>query len=614
MPAISRRFLNKTFLVAFICFTSTLYGQGRAGSPDSQQAAASEQKIPAVKVNTRLVIVDVVAHDSKGRAITDLEMPDLRILEDGKEQVIRSFVLQRPRPFAAEPEQEQAALPANMVSNARKFPPNTALNVILLDSLNSTFLNQAYVRIEMVKFLEKLPQGQPVAVFTLGRRLHMVQDFTTDLTQLKAVVNAFKGESSAVLQNPTGTTETSMVPQGFAAQALTDPIGGDPALLYQMKEFAEQTTADQSDMRVQYTFSALLSLGRILSRYPGRKNLIWVSESIPMNVFATVTSKVQVQPGSDQVQDVYTGYISDRTHGDQLAYLANLLTDAQVSVYPVDARGLVGSALYNVANGISGQGVMGGLGMQGEGKQAEALFQAHASMLDIADKTGGKAYYNRNDIDNALGDGIRDGSTYYILGYYPENKKWDGRFRKIQVKTRRKGINLRYRTGYFAVDREADAARHPERKEVDYNLALSLESPSFSALLFMAQITPPAPGSSTVNLLYAIEPDSIQFTPDAEGLQRAQVDCAVRVFSSDDLDNPVKSEGTKVNAALKPEAFAKIKSKFFPCQLQVDLPPGHYFLRLAARDNGSGNVGSVNAQVTVPGQPITARRDKKHDH
>jgi VWFA-related protein len=608
------QFLQKAILIAFIAFSSVLYGQSGTSGSDSAQVPDHDQKVPSVKVNTRLVIVDVVAHDKKGQAVTDLETADLRILEDGKEQPIRSFVLQRPEPSNAQPVQKQVALPANMVSNARQFPPNTALNVILLDSLNSTFLNQAYVRIEMVKFLEKLPQGQPVAVFTLGRRLHMVQDFTTDLTQLKAVVNAFKGESSAFLQNPTGTTEMSMVPQGFAAQALTDPIGGDPALLYQMKEFAEQTTADQSDMRVQYTFSALLSLGRILSRYPGRKNLIWVSESIPMNVFATVTSKVGIQPGSDQVQDVYTGHISDRTHGDQLAYLANLLTDAQVSVYPVDARGLVGSALYNVANGITGQGVMGGLGMQGEGKQAEALFQAHASMLDIAEKTGGKAYYNRNDIDNALGDGIRDGSTYYILGYYPESKKWDGKFRKIQVKTRRKGIDLRYRTGYFAVDREADAARHPERKEVDYNLALSLESPSFSALLFMAQITPPAPGSSTVNLLYAIEPESIQFTPDAEGLQRAQVDCAVRVFSSDDLDNPVKSEGTKVNAALKPDAFAKIKSKFFPCQLQVDLPPGHYFLRLAARDNGSGNVGSVNAQVTVPGQATTARRNKKHAH
>ncbi len=612
MLSSSKQLLYTAILIAFIAFSSFLYGQ--TSDSNSPQRANRDQKIPAVKITTRLVVVDLVAHDKKGHAVTDLGTADLRILEDGKEQPISSFMLQRGDQPAEQPPQKKEILPADMVSNARRYPANTALNVVLLDSLNTTFLNQAYVRIEMVKFLEKLPQGQPVAVFTLGRRLHMVQDFTTDLTQLKAVVNAFKGEHSPVLQNPTGTSEVSMAAQGFAAQALDDPIGGDSALLYQMKEFAEQTTADQSDMQVQYTYSALLSLGRILSRYPGRKNLIWVSESIPMNVFATVTSKVQGRAGSGQTQDVYTGHISDRTHGDQLAYLANLLTDAQVSVYPIDARGLIGSAIYNVANGISGAGVMGGLGMQGEGKQAEALFQAHSSMLDMADKTGGKAYYNRNDIDDALGDGIRDGSTYYILGYYPENKKWDGRFRKIQVKTRRKGINLRYRTGYFAIDREADAARHPERKDVDYNLALSMESPSFSALLFMAQISPPDPGSSTVNLLYAIEPDSIRFTPDAEGLQRAQVDCAVRVFSGNDLDNPVKSEGTKVDAALKPDAFAKIKSKFFPCQLQVDLPPGHYFLRLAARDNGSGNVGSVDAQVTVPGVSMAARSDKKHAH
>jgi VWFA-related protein len=569
--------------------------------------------VPAVKVTTRLVIVDVVAHDKKGRAVTDLELPDLRILEDGKEQVIRSFVLQHPGASPAESVQEQAALPANMVSNARKFPPNTALNVILLDSLNSTFLNQAYVRIEMVKFLEKLPQGQPVAVFTLGRKLHMVQDFTTDLTQLKAVVNAFKGQSSALMQNPTGTSEVSMVPQGLAAQVLTSGLA-DPAMLVQMKDFAEQTTSDQSDMQVQYTFSALLSLGRILSRYPGRKNLIWVSESIPMNIFANVASQNPVNPAAGQVPDVNTDHTPNRTYGNQLAYLGNLLTDGQVSVYPVDARGLVGSPLYNAANAISGQGVMGGLGMQGEGKQSEALFQAHASMLDIADKTGGKAYYNRNDIDNALGDGIRDGSTYYILGYYPESKKWDGKFRKIQVKTRRKGIDLRYRTGYFAVDREADMAHHPERKDVDYNLALSMESPIYSALLFKAEVNPPAADSTTIHLRYAINPESIQFIPDAEGLQRAQVDCAVRAFSSDDLDNPVKTEGTKVNAALKPDAFAKVKSKFFPCELKVDLPPGHYFLRLAVRDSNSGSVGSVNAQVTVPGLPIAARRNKKHAH
>lgn len=609
MPRPSMHFLHKAILTAFIGFSSILYGQSGTSGSDSPQATDRGQKIPSVKVTTRLVIVDVVAHDKKGHAVTDLETADLRILEDGKEQPIRSFVLQRGGNPAGEPAQEQVALPVNMVSNARKYPPNTALNVILLDSLNSNLLNQAYVRTEMVKFLEKLPQGQPVAIFTLGRKLHMVQDFTTDLTALKRVIAAFKGEGPVLTQNPTGTSEVPMVPTGIAEQTLAEKA---PQMLAQIKDFAEETTSDQNDIRIQYTFAALTSLGRMLSRYKGRKNLIWVSESIPMNIFSDFNTVTRLNPnaGSDgKIQGQNTGYKTNHGYADRLAYLGSLLADAQVAVYPIDARGLIGSPLYNVASNISGQGgsALGGLAMKAEGKQSEELFQSHVAMLDLADKTGGKAYYNRNDINNALADGIDDGSTYYMVGYYPQNKKWDGRFRKIEVKTRRQGINLRYRTGYFAVDRAAYLAEHPEQTDIDFSQALNMEAPIASALQFRAEVNPPAADSKTVHLRYAIDPSEIQFTPGADGLQHAQVDCAVRAFASNDLDKPVKTEGTKMNAALKPDALAKIKSSFFPCELKVDLPPGQYVLRLAVRDGTSGIVGSVNAQVTVPAQPVAAR-------
>jgi len=608
-----KQLFSNAILLAFIVFSSILYGQTGASDSMPAQGADLTQNVPSIKVTTRLVIVDVVAHDRKGHAITDLEAADLRILEDGKEQPIRSFVFQRGVQLAGNAVQEAAALPANMVSNARKFPPNAALNVVLLDSLNSNLLNQAYVRTEMVKFLEKLPQGQPVAIFTLGSKLHMVQDFTTDLTALKRVINAFKGQSSPLMQNPTGTSEVSMVPQGVAAQVLAStPLG--MMMMQQIKAFEEESTADQNDVRIQYTFAALTSLGRMLSKYKGRKNLIWVSESIPMNIFATIDSHNPVNSNFGQVPEK-ARYNHDRHYGDQLAYLGSLLSDAQIAMYPIDARGLIGSPLYNVASNISGQGgsALGGLAMKAEGKQSEELFQSHAAMLDLADKTGGKAYYNRNDIDNALGDGIEDGSTYYMIGYYPQNKKWDGRFRKIEVKTRRQGINLRYRTGYFAVDRAAYLAQHPEQMDIDFNQALNLESPITSALQFRAEVNPPAAdspladNSKMVLLRYAIDPSEIQFISGADGLQHAQVDCAVRAFAPNDLDKPVKTEGTKVNAALKPDALAKIKSNFFPCELKVDLPPGQYLLRLAVREGSSGIVGSANAQVTVPAQPVAER-------
>jgi VWFA-related protein len=607
----SSKHLSKAFLIASIVFSSMLYGQTAAGNSTPAQAADSSQNVPSVKVTTRLVIVDVVAHDKKGHAITDLEAADLRILEDGKEQPIRSFVFQRGGQPAEQAAREAASLPPNMVSNARTYPPNTALNVILLDSLNSNLLNQAYVRTEMVKFLQRLPQGQPVAIFTLGRKLHMVQDFTTNLTALKRVIAEFKGESPILTQNPTGTSEVSMAPTGIAEQTLAELA---PQMLAQIKDFAEQTTSDQNDMRIQYTFAALTSLGRMLSRYKGRKNLIWVSESIPMNIFSDLDKVTRLNPNQSKgdtakEQGQIKGYKTNHAYGDSLAYLGSLLADAQVAVYPIDARGLIGSPLYNAASNISGQGgsALGGMAMKAEGKQSEELFQSHVAMLDLADKTGGKAYYNRNDINNALSDGIDDGSTYYMVGYYPQNKNWDGRFRKIEVKTRRQGINLRYRTGYFAIDRAAYLAQHPEQTDIEFSQALSLEAPIAGALQFKAEVNPPAADSRTVLLRYAIDPSEIQFTAGADGLQHAQIDCAMRAFAPNDLDKPVKTDGTKVNAALKPDALAKIKSSFFPCELKVDLPPGRYLLRLAVRDSSSGVVGSANAQVTVPPQPVAER-------
>jgi VWFA-related protein len=613
LPNTLRVFLFKALFIAFIACAS-LYGQPGGSGSVSPQAADSGQKTPSIKITTRLVIVDLVAHDKKGNVVTDLEVPDIRVLEDGKEQPVSSFAFQRPLKAAERAEEkDQAALPANIVSSVRKLPPNTALNVILLDSLNSNLLNQAYVRIEMVKFLEKLPQGQPVAVFTLGKKLHLVQDFTTDLTALKRVIAAFKGESLPLMQNPTGTSEVSMVPQGLAAQALVDKT---PQLMMQIKEFAEESTADQNDVRIQYTFAALTSLGKTLSRYKGRKNLIWVSESIPMNIYAEVGTHAPVSASFGQVAERNNGRNHDRAYGDQLAYLANLLTDAQVAVYPIDARGLIGSPLYNVASNISGQGgsALGGLAMKAEGKQSEELFQSHAAMLDIADKTGGKAYYNRNDIDNALRDGIEDGSTYYMVGYYPQNKTWDGRFRKIEVKSRRPGIKLRYRTGYFAVDRAAYLAGHPEQNDLDFSQALSLESPAANTLQFEAHVNVPQGDSTTVLLNYAIDSDDIQFTPGPDGLQHAQVDCAVRAYSRKDLEKPVKTEATKVDAALKADVFAKVKASFFPCELKIDLPAGQYVLRLAVRDSNGSTLGSGNAQVTIPAQPVTARHKTDTPH
>jgi VWFA-related protein len=588
--------------------------QDPAPSPTAQAPQKTAQ--PAFKVTTRLVVVDVVARDKKDQTVNDLEASDFSLKENGKEQKISTFNFQHPA-ASSEPAEAGAPLPPNVFRNTPKFNSRSALNVILLDGLNSTLLEQAYVRVEMVNFLEKLPQGQPIAIYALGKKLILLQDFTTDLTELKHVIQTFKGQSSHVLANPTGTSEVPVTLSGWSEQVAKDLA---PALVSQINSFAEDNTSNQMDIRVQHTMAALNLLARTLAGYPGRKNLIWITEGIPMSVFSdngevvvqnTMVTGAHGLPTPVRVlPDANAAVRAGRDYATDLALLANLLADAQIAVYPVDARGLVGSAFFNVSTPMSGQSAMGSGVMHTEGRQAEELFQAHSNMEDIADKTGGKAFFNRNDIDNAVRGDMDDGSTYYSLGYYPESKTWDGKFRRIQISSKRPGLKLRYRLGYFAIDRAIYMKDHPRQQDMELNLALDPNSPIATALQFEAGVLPPSPESQNkVMLNYAVDPHAIRFERGTDGLEHAELDCGVRVFSAGKFDNAVKSEATRITAALQPEAYQKITRSFFPCQLMIDLPPGNYLLRLAVRDNITGLLGAVNARVTVP--PISANAGPK---
>jgi hypothetical protein len=126
-------------------------------------------------------------------------------------------------------------------------------------------------------------------------------------------------------------------------------------------------------------------------------------------------------------------------------------------------------------------------------------------MNQLADMTGGKAFYNRNDLGQGIVRSMNDGSTYYILGYYPLNKKWNGKFRTITVKASRPDITLRYRTGYLATDATTYQKQAASQRAQDFGQALSLDFPVSTALLFQAGILPPSSvkkhGKVAVNFL-----------------------------------------------------------------------------------------------------------------
>jgi hypothetical protein len=78
------------------------------------------------------------------------------------------------------------------------------------------------------------------------------------------------------------------------------------------------------------------------------------------------------------------------------------------------------------------------------------------------------------------------------------------------------------------------------------------------------------------------------------------------------MDKPIKSEGRKLAGSLRPEAYTKVMGSFFPCEEQVELSPGKYFLRVGVRDNSTGLIGTANATVEVA-EAVTAQTEKADD-
>ena len=547
-----------------------------------------------LKSITRLVVVDVVATDRNG-AVANLQRDDFTLLEDGKEQKIRVFNFQQPHinpnggAAIASPK-----LPENVYSNVARYNASSALNVLLLDGLNTNLPHQAYVRDQMIRYLEKMPEGQPVAVYTLSSKLTLLQDFTTDPAVLKKVAKDLKANVSPLLDNPAGGPETELLPAGLADSGLL------PAqMLGAMQSFEQERISFQTDLRVIYTINALTSIAHSLAGYPGRKNLIWISEAFPLSI----------DPNTELAGDTFAG---TRNYGPQIAAAADSLIDAQIAMYPVDARGLVPSSLFDASN--AGRDSFG-RSMSRAGRmttaisnESAALQNVHGAMQEMADRTGGRAFYNTNGIDDAIRRSIEDGSTYYTLAYYPENKNWNGKFRKIQVKVNRSGVKLRHRMGYYAVNPALFTEKNQKQQAQAFGLALSPDSPISTALPFNALVIPPEEKApKTVRVNFGVDPHAVSFEKQADGLEHATVDCTIQAFSA--KGRLVRGEVTTIKAALKPETFDKVMQHTFPCQQAIDLEPGDYYLRLGVRDDRTGLIGTTNAKVVVasaetgPGKP-----------
>jgi len=533
-------------------------GQTPLGSAAPPRPSSPPPGKPTFHAESRLVVVDVVV-TRHGHPVTDLSKTDFTILEDGKLQNLAIF---EPHAFheTSTAPSPPPPLPPNQYSNVSSATPS-AINIVLFDILNTPLTDQPYAREQMVQFLKTLPQGEPVALFELTARLRMIAGLGTSSEELIAAAGKIVPHSSERLDTQAERQE--------AEQEITELRQGSPNQEFfdRMQDFLHETTAARDLDRTKSTLQAFEELARAVSGYAGRKNVLWLSEEFPV-YFGPSLNRDEAGRG------LYT--YSDVEH-----QAATRLSAAEISLYPIDVRGLAVMLAGASARSAGVQGV-------------QQLDHIHDAMDELARETGGRAFYDTNALKDAMRASIENGSTYYTLAYVPANQNWDSKYHHIKVQLARSGLESVYRKGYFATPETPPSEDQAARSLLT---ALQPATPQSTMIRLKAQVLPPDPEHAKVRIHYLVDGSGLKFA-DGTGNRKNGTLQFITIAWDRNLKAAVHSSHT-MELSLPPEKYDYVVHNGLAIYDEFELPPGPYNLCLGVMDQGSKKIGTLNVPLQI---------------
>jgi VWFA-related protein len=522
---------------------------------------------------TRLVVVNVVVQDKKGMPVEDLTRDDFTVSDGGKKESISIYSFEPARTIKAPLE----ALPPNTYSNhlAREGRLPTSATVILLDGLGTKFEDLAWAQKQLIKFLSQLQPQDRVALYVLGRKLRVVQDFTSDPSPLLEA-----------LRHGAGTVGTrSSADQQSDGQANHFPgLSGPAAAAANRLEagMVDWTHAGPEVNGFLLTCDSIEAIARHLSGLPGRKSLIWVTGDVPFP-----------QTFSDRFEPGHPGG-SNPLLIENYERMVQALIQADVAVYPVDARGLFTDPAFSAEN--EGR-------LAPAGSALGALTAVNLAMHYYAQQTGGKAFCNTNDLKGSLRTALDESEWTYTIGYYPTHGHWNGRYRPVKISVNRKGLELHYRQGYFA------SAEAPLEKtdQVDLLKEGALSPLDATSLGVTVSLEPPGiSGDGHLKFTIYVDSAALTFRP-ANGTETVQFDVWAGQYSN--KGNSLGGVFKTVSAAMNEQNYQKVmRAGGLKLTLDDKAESGADELRVVVRDVPSGSMGSLHVPLRQlllrPSRPV----------
>lgn len=533
-----------------------------------QPSPQSAPNMPVFKSKAELVLVPVSVRDKSGRHIAGLKQDAFAVKQDGHEQKVAVFEeITTGAKLASHPQ-----LPPGVFTNAIADSQQRRLVIIALDTINTGFMDQAYARQNLIKFLSEQVQPDTLLCLVSINRggIKLIHDFSTDPRMLVAALHKVKGT---------------------AAMADSEMPGDDPALdalqndpLFQTEVNAlnafvnGQTDMQRNDwrMRVLVTLDALNEMAQAFAGIPGRKSLLWATGGFPF----MFTDPNEAQNGP-QFKEILPQY--ERTW--------QLLNSANMAVYPVDVRGLVNYTIASPSIRLSARNSRTFVQTA-----ADQHYQVISGMETVAEMTGGRAFYNTNDLARSFRRATEDSESYYLLGYYRDSNDTKPGWRKLKVEVKAEHAEVRARSGFYV----AKAAKKPEdTRKSDMQLAMvsPMEYTAVPMLLrwMPAADSPKVPGKKKVPFAVILPASAMEIDGDDSNHMMIEVFGLI----TDHEGKQIADIGQTINAHLNAESLKQVTTSGITYKNAFDIAPGDYTARLVVRDSISGKMGTVITPLKV---------------
>jgi VWFA-related protein len=526
----------------------------------AQQPPQRPANAPVFRVNTRLIVQTVSVTDKDGNAVEGLTAKDFIVTEDGQPQDV-AFVEFHRLGGASAP-----LPPVNTVPGGRAtvetVPPPTQTEIATPPPGDSRFRDR---RLLILYFdLTATPPADQMRAFQAAQKFIGSQMETADVVALMTfgggavrVVQDFTDDRARLLE----VIDTLIFGEDKDGDGVRDAPDTSSAF--------GQNDAEFNIFNTDRQLSALQTAVTMLRPLPERKALVYFASNLRLN-------------GTD--------------NNAQLRATTNAAIRANVSIFPVDARGLVAEAPLGDATRQS----PGGVGMF-SGRLAETAMtrfqRSQDTLYALAKDTGGTPLFDNNDLSVGIVQAAQRQTSYYIIGYYSTRTAADGRFRRIRISLAGGlSADLSYRQGYYA-DKEFARLTGAER-ERQLEEALMLENPITEITIAM-EVNYFQLNRAEYFVPVAVKiPGSELALARRRGAQRTVIDFIGEI--KDDYGVTHQNVRDRLDIRLSDETASQLATRPIQYETGFTLLPGRYVIKFLARDNETGRIGTYQAPFTIP--------------